>query len=884
MFARRKRKKLRDDVTRTIEAYPDSVNNVTERERNEYKSDLLLQLAGANEQARVTVQTQRRQAAKANLDKVLCSILTSYHTDDPQYEGIHKRIRAVGGSVTYPNITETLRLIQQEAKQHASREDFDEHLATKITWLIKELSAEGERADISEEKCQHLNELLNEKEFDRITNLRKHIELQESVTSRVKEFRKTELQNEVKTTELEHSIRCWKDKYVSLKSKYSQFSIHPKNRRRSTITNLESDMSVTIVTQSSNTIVPTAQQQLYDDSICKINELTIQLSQTEAELHKVTMILDEVKKNEKHRRASEKRVEDSFHFRESEAKKRELLEEQWRKVLRQSRRDSTVTIEEAQEALRNAILVCSHRDSQIENYKDELEFTKNSVAAIKECHRNEMLTQQELLDVVQNDHLREINELELTVSASEFKATTAIESFESERKKHQISLGHLHKLRKLLFDNPTAHELLDLTGSTVSSKLPEVSKWIENIITFAKQTCSSSSSPKKIVPFSLPDVATVAVEKIRRKTAHDISRKSPSVSRSGSAKQIKKPNRVRSAKLLRKPSALISQRSVTPNYIIPINTDVETQTDPYCDILRPWTNTSECDILKELLEISSTEKSSLQVLLDTAERQLTSYPLIDSIVCYKTLYQNKLSEAQQNGAKLVSISEKYNESFNKLILVREENITLLEENTRLSKDARKAKESLASANNEKELFTTKQKEDNSEQNMIVSNLKKEVSDILYVKNKTEELYSLRISNMKNEVAQAAKATAVAELKLSSAKQSVSIIRASQFKLKTLLDSLMSYVSFSDEFQCAVCNSLAKVPLVSYPCGHVQCHDCTPCPLPHPSPPCLICGQLIAEVFSVPVVEHSISRHESISITLNLMNNVLKNSSVKVSDV
>eukprot|EP01063_Lacrimia_lanifica_P018177 TRINITY_DN25120_c0_g1_i1.p1 TRINITY_DN25120_c0_g1~~TRINITY_DN25120_c0_g1_i1.p1 ORF type:complete len:974 (+),score=365.87 TRINITY_DN25120_c0_g1_i1:165-3086(+) len=226
MLARRNRHRLKEgQVTKNAAAFAlcglrnrgqgdlageamSELSEIMEGARDEpVQSDVPHLLLKANENARMTCMTLRREESTRNLNKVLSSVLTSYGKDSDVAGAMLARIEETQLSAPFPTVSEALRLMKEEQKLHASRAEYDDHMATKFSWLTKRLAEESERADLNEQRVIKVTECLQAKETSRIAHLKKLRELQALVADRITQFREGETRSAETIQELEGTVK-----------------------------------------------------------------------------------------------------------------------------------------------------------------------------------------------------------------------------------------------------------------------------------------------------------------------------------------------------------------------------------------------------------------------------------------------------------------------------------------------------------------------------------------------------------------------------------------------------------------------------------------------------------------------------------------------------
>ena len=164
--------------------------------RSSNPRDLQALLADVLESSRVRVLVERKEQACRSLDSVLGFVLQSYEAGGSAAEPLAQRLRLLQPTAPYVTISEALKLIKHEEKRYASRSDFNEHVATKLSWLTQQLSAAHERAEIAEEKTARLCECVGALHRARLAVGRRLRSLQAAFTERVTEFRRQEINAE----------------------------------------------------------------------------------------------------------------------------------------------------------------------------------------------------------------------------------------------------------------------------------------------------------------------------------------------------------------------------------------------------------------------------------------------------------------------------------------------------------------------------------------------------------------------------------------------------------------------------------------------------------------------------------------------------------------
>ncbi|KAJ9473775.1 hypothetical protein DIPPA_17122 [Diplonema papillatum] len=629
-------------------------------------SNLQQVISELNEKVRLDVQSSRKTEARVTLTNVLSSILRSYNANSELAGSICDRVSSTGASIIFPTVSEALKLVEVEDKYFNDKEAFNEHIASKVSWLIRELSVQAERGHMFEEKAHRLFELLEAKENARMATLKRVKELQAAMATRAKEYRAAESQRDATAKGLETTIRGLREKVNMLLVR----SVAQK-KRVPLPQSIPSDAPPVAAKPALLALVARQREvsKLTDNEAN--NSSASEVPQLKARIERLQAALDEAKAREaaqKKRKEKEgETMRAGIEHLQAEIERRQVLEKQWEQLLSGS--DASGSDKHRFEQTAKAV---SQKSMEIHLLQQELDAAKQA-SVVARANYEKQLTVVEEFSQKRDDEAKALFEKMEALAGDERGRREDLEKvLIDEKSEHERTRRRLRAIQNTLIVGPSSQELLEMVKKQNNTAIPEVRKWMKGLVAWIQSSCDAGIDPKMRSPPSqrsrraqsmqLPELShreslgagencaddddrqtcetSAAQPLLSSATATDNSKRRTSVMlpKSGSRQGTRKQEHRRSS---------TSQKLLETATVFPTVASVSVQTNQYPSLAQPaqpWEGIHEISTLSQLLSQKQVELTELQATLSSTQKQLDEYPLISDVVSYKDAFFAKCEQ------------------------------------------------------------------------------------------------------------------------------------------------------------------------------------------------------------------------------------------------
>eukprot|EP01062_Namystynia_karyoxenos_P073515 TRINITY_DN70313_c0_g1_i1.p1 TRINITY_DN70313_c0_g1~~TRINITY_DN70313_c0_g1_i1.p1 ORF type:complete len:1343 (+),score=378.63 TRINITY_DN70313_c0_g1_i1:91-4119(+) len=424
------------------------------------RAEVSQQLAEINERARVAVVTQRRNEAIQNLDRVLSCVLKTYNMD----------LNRTSRNLAFPDIQETLRLVQNERRGHASQDDYERHLATKLWWLLRELTLATHARELLDEKFSRLNELFSEKEQLRVGTLRKLRDMHIAYRARVQEARRQEQEYQEQISQQENTIKVLRERVAELQQK----EMLKRERERK--------LGLYTGQQNQGLLEATAIEG--GSSVEEVRLLRAELDKERAELRRLHGLLQEVKEREKERADRDEAVKSALAALEEDRRKRSEHDKRWEDALQVHGKEAQDR-EALRGRLREAAQLLAHKHQDAELLRTQLAEQSEALAQLQAVRARELQEHQELAEQLRDQGLEAASILEDQIAEAELARLEAERQQRIERMERDRAVARADMLQRMMIGNPSAMELLQEVRKNGTVMLPQVKDWLSEILRLA---------------------------------------------------------------------------------------------------------------------------------------------------------------------------------------------------------------------------------------------------------------------------------------------------------------------------------------------------------------------------------------------------------------